>query len=167
MASLKIDNDRLENRGDAQTFLREIAQQIGKGYSQGPGWDYNEEVSGEAPEPKNDHSADDSKKVVDKHGEPLEAGDYVFAEQGFENTAGELLDITATILEISKEGDITLHDFTEQYDLKEWTYEGSDLVKREKPQAAKEGETGDEPWNKKHDEGTGTASASTSHGGAS
>ncbi len=38
MASIKIDNDRIKDRGDAQDFLRELVQQIGLGYSVGPGW---------------------------------------------------------------------------------------------------------------------------------
>lgn len=170
MASLKIEHDELEGRGDAQDFLREIIREIGRGYVKGPGWEYSQgeveeeeviEGSTGAGGPSDiEGSTGSDGKTRDKNGEELAVNDYVLAEQGFEDAAGEFHDVHATIIGI-EEGVIQLHDFTEKYDLSEYSYEGSELVKAERP--VEDGD--DEPWKKQHDQGNRTEGETGKDGG--
>lgn len=151
MASIKIDNEELRDRGDAMDYLREIAQEIGRGYIKGPGWEFTDEpleesTEDEEKEPETPAATDG--KVLDKDGAELAINDLVAVP--FEMDDGSTAEVRATVISLD-DGKIKLHDFDEKIDLSEFVYDSEDVKKvdpaEEKPDPEKE--DGSEPWNKK------------------
>lgn len=156
MATIKIDNDQLENRGDAQTFLREVAQQIGLGYTTGPGWEFEDSAREEEEAPP---ETTGQPVALDVNEEPLAVGDYVFAEDGAEDVSGAFASVHGTILSIEADpdgGEPIIRLEGDGVDLSMYSYEPRELEKKEKAAPpAEEVQTPPRkrlPWEKPHEQ---------------